>query len=122
MSKIYKFYLKLAETQKVWMPKDSVILDVQLQHEHIVFWAIVPSDIHDTHRYFRIIGTGDTFDKTNLVYLKSVQQGWTVWHVFEDKSPKFNTELHAEILKEGTFKRITTEDFLTKHHPTFYPQ
>lgn len=91
MSKIYKYYLELEEEQKVWMPKDAQILDVQLQHEHIVFWAIVPLDIHEVHRYFKIVGTGHQFDPTNLVFLKSIQQGWCVWHVFEDKKVELNT-------------------------------
>jgi hypothetical protein len=84
-SVIWKFPLKTYDTT-VKMPKDAVILCVQMQYNPTL-WVIVDSDFDDSQRedrHFVIHVTGEIFDDTGHRYLGTVQdEDGYVLHVFE---------------------------------------
>jgi len=83
MSVIWKFPLEVRMEQRIRMPRDSVIVDVQVQNGQICMWAICNPDRIEVDREFLIIGTGQEFDTTETYYRGTVQNGVVVWHIFE---------------------------------------
>lgn len=74
---------------EVDMPRGAKILDVQLEGDMPVIWAIV-NPKRETRKYvFQVFATGfemHDYEKKNFHYLATVQQkGLTtfVWHIFE---------------------------------------
>jgi hypothetical protein len=83
---IWKFPLKREGEQVIDMPKHAMVLAVQMQDTLPTLWAEVDPDGQPEKRRFRIIGTGHEFQGHGLAYIGTVQDGWMVWHVYEDCS------------------------------------
>lgn len=86
MGLIYKYPLRLTDTQNVVMPRGARILTVQMQNAVPTLWAEVdPTDSVGEQRHITIIGTGNGHTSPHSLYLGTVQDGPFVWHVFEDR-------------------------------------
>lgn len=92
---IWKFRVPLDGT--VAMPVGARILCVQAQDESdttvdIEVWALVDPEAARETRRFLVVGTGQLFDPTRLIYHGTTQhmQGALVFHTFEvahERSP-----------------------------------
>lgn len=95
MNTIYKYNLKLDNTQIIEMPRGAKILDIQfktadrfLQGE-LTMWAMVNTNKEIEERIFKLFGTGFEINyegDKSLIYLSTVQfnNAFDV-HVFEVK-------------------------------------
>lgn len=92
MKVIYKYKLGFSSQSVVMMPKDSKILDIQIQDNIICLWAIVDPKKELKGRVFQIYGTGHELISglKNKKYITTVQCGSYVWHIFELNSPEEN--------------------------------
>ena len=79
---IWKFEIKEG---CIIMPIGAKILSVQSQRERGMIWALVDPNAEDEPRHFAIVGTGETFDETNMTYIGTFQDSPFVWHLFEWK-------------------------------------
>ena len=69
------------------MPKGAEILSVQIQNGQMFnacIWVKVNPENELEKRKFVVIGTGHSFDDTNMKYIGTYQDGPFVWHLFED--------------------------------------
>lgn len=94
MKMIYKYPLGMDihhnAVYEIEMPKAAKILDIQVQGNIPVIWAIV-NPKKETRKYeFHVFGTGfemQDYDKKHYEYVGTVQQAnmvnTLVWHVFE---------------------------------------
>lgn len=85
---IWKFILETTDNQKIEMPKGSVILTVQNQHNSLCMWVLVDREAEKETRHFEVFGTGHPIkhDATmNRKYIGTyqLQGGSLVFHVFE---------------------------------------
>ena len=85
---IYKYNIDKYERNEIMIPKDSVILDIQMQLGRIALWALVNPDNENETRIFYVVLTGnklsdEAFDKNKIKYLKTFQAGNMVFHIFE---------------------------------------
>lgn len=82
--KIWKFELKKERTQLVNMPEKSEIIDIQMQNDKIVMWALVSPETPEIEVKINMYGTGwETHENTSKdEYLATVQDGDFVWHFF----------------------------------------
>ena len=84
MKTIWKYQLDPTEKhQEFRMPRDSNILDVQLQGGIPVFWATVDTDTPMEERQFLLVDTGEKVSGYP-VYIGTFQIGHTVYHLFEE--------------------------------------
>lgn len=83
--KIYKFPLKITDTQTVEMPPSAKILTAQMQNGNLCLWALVDAEpeLEKQPRVIEIIGTGNPFPERLRRYISTVQISAEVWHVFE---------------------------------------
>jgi hypothetical protein len=81
MKPIYKYLLRDGVT--IEAPIEH-ILDVQIQNGEIVAWATINDRQPNRKLLFKIFGTGWEFpdDFEFGTYLKTVQDGPWVWHIF----------------------------------------
>lgn len=80
--RIFKYFLELKfGTQDLFMPPGAIFLDVQLQGGRLVFWAHVNERLQDMPKRFYVYATGDDVPTTRT-YLKTIQQGSLVYHIF----------------------------------------
>ena len=86
---IYKYHIKLSAENNLRMPKGSIILGCQVQHEDVVIWAKTPTKGLAEDRHIRVFGTGQIIDDSEgeLIYIDTVQLrgGKFIFHVFELK-------------------------------------
>lgn len=99
MRMIYKYPLKIADSQLVDLPADAYVLKVDEQSGELFVWALVDTEAQTEKREFRIVGTGNPVpDDLNLRYAKDagitakdymffhlnsvVMSTGLVWHVF----------------------------------------
>lgn len=85
---IWKFPLKMVDSQTVSMPEGSLILTVQTQNGRPCLWALVEEG--ESEKEDRIIytqGTGGPFadDPEDLAYVGTYQLPTLVFHVFTPK-------------------------------------
>lgn len=85
---IWKFALKVTESQEIKLPKGASFLSCQFQRDELMLWAVVePMEDLET-RMIYIVGTGRSMPYLNLPtsYIGTVQQdgGRFVWHVFAE--------------------------------------
>ena len=68
------------------MPRNSNILDVQLQDGVPVFWAMVDTDTPMEERRFMLAFTGEKMsaDSGYIGYIATFQIDMTVYHLFEE--------------------------------------
>jgi hypothetical protein len=85
MKTVFKYPLRLIDTQDVSMPDDAEILCVQIQNEVPTIWAKVDDENGPVTRKFRIAGTGHDLKGDELAYIGTFQlhAGALVFHVFE---------------------------------------
>jgi hypothetical protein len=102
MRKIYKYPLKITDTQRIEMPVESKILSVVVQSkdisfisepviiEELVVWALVDEENYlvspkTTIRTIHIIGTSNSIPEVQLNFIGTVQtHNGFVWHIFEE--------------------------------------
>lgn len=82
--KIWKFELTKERTQLVKMPLKSEIMDIQMQNNKLVMWALVDQTTDEIEVKINMYGTGwETRENTSKdEYLSTVQDGKFVWHFF----------------------------------------
>lgn len=103
MYTIYKYKLSDDKEQKVIMPKYAHILDIKNVGGSFFIWAYVNTEAETESRTFRIYGTGWALPEEELFgskypefritkpinfYIKTIQDGLFIWHVFELLKPK----------------------------------
>jgi hypothetical protein len=82
---IWKFEINVTDEFTLEMPGEPVFLDVQMQSQRPVLWAIVQSDAPKKEHRFRVFGTGNPIPSeliTSLQYINSFQESIFVWHLF----------------------------------------
>lgn len=86
---IWKYPLRVKETETFLMPRGAEILTIQVQNETPCIWALVdPNETYQDERKFEIHGTGNPIllnDSTKRKYIGSFQlmEGQLVFHLFE---------------------------------------
>ena len=84
--RIFKYKLKMKDTQEKAMSIGAEILCVQTQFEKPCIWALINPKVKGIEdRHFRIYGTGHTINYTNLKYIGTFQLdgGNYVFHLYE---------------------------------------
>lgn len=90
---IYKYPLEFTYPQTIKLPSSAKILYVDSQRNIPTIWAIIDTDDKSTIEVdVYIIGTGQTFDASNKLYIGScmTENGLFVWHIFIDYSKSEN--------------------------------
>lgn len=82
MNVIYKYVLRLIDTQKVAIPSKALVLSVQEQRGEICLWALVETEDPKVVWTVDIYGTGTPIEKDGT-YLGTVQMETFVWHIFK---------------------------------------
>jgi hypothetical protein len=89
MTEIWKFALKVTDTQVIEIPGSGKLLAVQFQQDELCLWAeVTPGDEYRSVT-IRIFGTGHSFDVEQAErYIGTVQEmgGALVWHVYAKES------------------------------------
>lgn len=81
--KILKYKLELKPEQAIRMPESSEIMDVQIQADNIVMWAMVDETSKPTDAKIRMFGTGYIIPSDfEGDYIGTVQVGSFVAHYF----------------------------------------
>lgn len=80
--KIWKFELKITRSQLVKMPLKSEIMDIQMQKNRAVMWALCDPGTEEIEVKINMYGTGSDVNPENNQYLGTVQQDGWVWHFF----------------------------------------
>jgi len=87
MKTIWKFPLRVTDSQRIEMPRGAEILTAQTQNGQGYLWALVDPEAVDTEmRTIEIHGTGNPILEGNnreRRYVATFQQLAFVWHVFE---------------------------------------
>ena len=86
--RIWKWTIRLVDEQTIHVPVGASPLDVQVQGDHLVLWALVDATAPSELRTVRIVGTGNPVQDDPGVYVGTVQihGGSLVWHVFMEAS------------------------------------
>ena len=69
------------------VPKDSEILDVQLEFSEYYIWFLVNPENETELRSFDIYITGESIEYdigTDKKYIKSINDRGVIWHIFEN--------------------------------------
>ena len=85
---VWKYPVPLTDEFVIDMPEAAQILDVQVQQDKPVLWALVRPDAPEAERRFRLVGTGHPVsgdDRYQLIPLGTIQLagGALVFHLFE---------------------------------------
>jgi hypothetical protein len=86
VARVYKYQFQIDDLVSISLPKDAVIMTVQMQHGVPTMWAMVDPDAPMETRKFRIYGTGHPVEVADVGrYISTFQQfnGQLVWHIFE---------------------------------------
>lgn len=86
MKKIWKYEFPITGEFVLYMPKDHVVLTVQLQRGVPCLWAVVDPDSPKETTGFKISGTGQPLPEDVGRYVGTFMTGDEnfVWHLFED--------------------------------------
>lgn len=106
MKTIWKFPIEWS-VSNVSIPEGAQILDVQVQNEQIMMWALVEDQNFLESRVFKVYGTGHAVDDPNIKYLATVQHHSFVWHIFEIL--KEQTALRVDALSEEAKKLLESQ-------------
>jgi hypothetical protein len=81
---IWKIELQRANTQLIKMPKDSEIMDIQMQNGKFVMWFLSNPLNKEIEVKIDMYGTGWKINENTSKneYLSTVQDGDYVWHFF----------------------------------------
>lgn len=89
MKLIHKATFPLAERISIALPQGIKILSFQEQRKWPTIWYYFNEENRDRTAEiyeFRIIGTGNPFDDTNLEFIQTCQfSDGFVWHLFQEK-------------------------------------
>lgn len=88
MLAVWKYNLKIQDSQEVEMPVSSRPLSVQVQQERIQLWVLVQSGMPMTKRIVNIYGTGEGINQNIGQYFigtVQLQKGRLIFHVFIEK-------------------------------------
>jgi hypothetical protein len=84
---IFKYQIRITDSQKIQMPKGAKILCAQVQHGIICIWAEVNTDHAVEERIIQVHGTGNQMRQLatgeERAYISTVQLDGFVWHIFE---------------------------------------
>jgi hypothetical protein len=88
---IWKFKMKIDDTQVILMPKGTEILSIGLQNNEPVIWALVNSKEPDKEpKQFEMFGTGHSvpcdigIDRKFLGTIQPIENGFSfAFHIFE---------------------------------------
>jgi hypothetical protein len=84
---IYKYPLELVVEQTLLLPKNSLVLALQLQLGVPTVWVSIPDTGADREIVtFSTYGTGQQVDQKVEQYLDTYQLNGFVWHVFYRRS------------------------------------
>jgi hypothetical protein len=85
--KIWKYNLRITDTQSICLPENARILSAQMQNNELYIWVLHDKDYSSEVRHFAIYGTGHDIPENPGFPIASVQQvfggGSLVWHLFE---------------------------------------
>ena len=90
MKTIYKYELKITDTQAIALPIGATILHLDVQNNKPCIWALIPAGagMHaPKERRFHTYGTGHQIPDLKLKYVGSYQTSYHtpfVGHVFEE--------------------------------------
>ena len=85
MKKIYKYPIPVNDEITISMPKDAVILTVQMQKAEPFIWALVDVDKEMIDVKFRLFGTGmSVYPCLNYVGTFQMLNGGLVFHLFRE--------------------------------------
>lgn len=86
-SRVYKFELKLHDSQHIRLPLGAQVLTVAMQREKLCMWVLLdPSkETPLEERRFDVVGTGNPMccKETNAAYIGTVDDDPYIWHIFE---------------------------------------
>jgi len=87
MKTVCKFPLQAIELQKIRMPRDSIILTLQIQGQLVCLWVLAETDKELVDRFFIIAMTGKPLPDRIERYVGTFQipEQNFVGHVFEMK-------------------------------------
>lgn len=80
--KIWKFELKLTETQTIKLPEYATPLTAQIQNGTICVWFTVNPLMPNCNKDIYIFGAGSSLPNPHGDYISSVQLHGLAWHVF----------------------------------------
>lgn len=87
MRKVYKYTLALQDEQTLMLPKDALILSIQMQRDGDApqLWALVNPEKPTVPRKIRVYGTGHGIEDGPLEFIATFQMhgGTLVFHAFE---------------------------------------
>jgi hypothetical protein len=86
MKTIYKYAIKVDDTQTIRMPKGAQILSVQCQEEQPCIWAVIDTECSNGYRQFGLVGTGHPCERLEggkYVGTFQLRQGALVFHLFD---------------------------------------
>lgn len=88
MTKIFKYPIKITDSQKVKMPINAIILSAGFQGDQLNLWAMVESkNTSLDNRVIEIYGTGNPIEgfdwEKKFIQTVFDPQGF-VWHIFEN--------------------------------------
>lgn len=85
METIWKFEIRLTDTQEISVPEGANFISAQYQHGKICLWAVVNSENKLKMYKVSIKGTGHPIspEEMKYKYVGTVQQydGQLVWHI-----------------------------------------
>ena len=88
MKTIYKYLLRVADSQELLLPIGAQILTVQTQGEGVCLWALIDPTAEKEVRIIEIYGTGHEINYgmgTNRVYINTFKMfnDTIIFHAFE---------------------------------------
>lgn len=87
MNVVYKYPIRIADTQEISMPQGAEIIRVDHDpHGFTCIWAIVNPDNKPQLKSIYIRGTGQPLPE-DVKYFASFNEGPFVWHVFLPSLP-----------------------------------
>ena len=98
MKTIYKYPLSLNDSFTLNLPYGHDTLDIQIQNDTPVLWAMVDTENETREVRFKVVGTGWSIEKAHsnnyfvvddkcsgwYTYVATIQWRGFVWHIFEE--------------------------------------
>jgi hypothetical protein len=84
--KIFKYGPLIPGEQSIIVPISSNLLHFHEQEGSLQVWAAVPAEGTPRPRNLFVAATGQEVDNTRWVYIATAHLGWTVWHLFEERT------------------------------------
>ena len=100
---IWKYPIKVEDSQVIEIPNDFEILDIQLQNGYLSLWALVDVESTKEKVTIDIFGTGHTIDtKISRQYIKTIILNPTmVIHIFVRNLSKIRDNKINAIVNEN---------------------